>query len=101
MSPPSRDWNAVSDMHAVLSDLGDPSLSNGRNGRDLAEAAERLGYEYVDDLSAYPIDPSARELVPHGMIRRHRAVPIGFSGQILVVAVADPANVIALDDIRA
>ncbi len=68
---------------------------------DLEKLAKRLGYQYLDDLSEYPVDPSAWGLVPHALVRRHRAVPLGFSGKALVVAVADPANVIALDDFRA
>jgi type IV pilus assembly protein PilB len=67
---------------------------------DLANIAKRMGYRYVEDLTEYPIDPGAGELVPHALIRRHRAVPLGFVEDVLIVAVADPTNVIALDDIR-
>ena len=69
-------------------------------GRKLAMMAERLGYRYADDLSEYPIDPAAWELVPSALIRRHHAVPLGFDEKTLIVAVSDPANVIAMDDLR-
>ncbi len=68
--------------------------------RQLRLTAERLGYRYAEDLSEYPIDPGAWELVPSALIRRHHVVPLGFDDKILIVAVADPANVIALDDLR-
>src|SRR5687768_14989531 len=78
-----------------------PSAPSG-NGKpkDLAKMARRMGYRYVEDLNDYPIDPSAWELVPFSLVKRHRAVPLGFAGHVLVVAVSDPSNVIALDDIR-
>jgi type IV pilus assembly protein PilB len=69
--------------------------------RQLALLARRLGYRYVDDLVDQPIDPDAWELVPTSMMHRHRIVPMAFDGKKLVVAVANAADVIALDDIRA
>ncbi len=69
--------------------------------RRLGLIAERLGYRFSDDLSEYPIDPAAWELVPTSLIKRHHAVPLGFDDKTLIVAVSDPANIIALDDFRA
>jgi type IV pilus assembly protein PilB len=68
--------------------------------RKLAALAKRLGYRFEENLNDYPIDTDAWELVSHNLIRRHRAVPVGFKGKSLIIAIADPANVIALDDIR-
>jgi len=62
--------------------------------------ARRLGYVFVRDLSEFPVDPAAFEIVPWKAIRRQRALPLGFDGKDLIVAVADPTNVIGLDDIR-
>jgi len=70
------------------------------NARRLRLMAERLGYRFSEDLSEYPIDPAAWELVPAALIRRHHAVPLGFDDKTLIVAMSDPANVIALDDFR-
>ena len=63
--------------------------------------AQRLGYVFVRDLSEYPIDQVAWDLVPAKMIRRLQVVPIGFEEEMLVIATADPTNVVALDDVRA
>jgi type IV pilus assembly protein PilB len=62
--------------------------------------AQRLGYTFVRDLSAFPVDPAAWDLVPPRVIKRFQVVPIGFEGETLVVATADPTNVIGLDDVR-
>src|SRR5437764_2337740 len=78
----------------VLIDLG--MIKEG----DLVRAlAEQVGLEFVD-LSDYPIDPTATTLLPDALARRYRAIPIGERDGKLLVAMSDPANVYALDDIR-
>ena len=62
--------------------------------------ATQIGLTFVD-LSDYPVDGSAVSRVPATVCRRHNALPIGYDQDKLVVAMADPANVFALDDIRA
>jgi type IV pilus assembly protein PilB len=62
--------------------------------------AKRLGLAFVGDLHEFPLDPSAIDLVPEHVIRRSRIVPVGFESDVLVVAAADPTNVVALDDVR-
>jgi len=62
--------------------------------------ARQIGLEYVD-LSDVQLDPAAAALVPDYLADRYSAVPIGFDEDgKLMVAMADPANVLALDDIR-
>ncbi len=78
----------------VLVDLG--MLSEGQL---VAALATQIGLKFVD-LSDYPVDGSAVSRVPDAVCRRHHALPIGYEDDKLVVAMADPANVFALDDIR-
>jgi type IV pilus assembly protein PilB len=67
---------------------------------DLVRAlAEQVGLEFVD-LDEYAIDPTATTLLPEALARRYRAIPIGERDGKLLVAMSDPANVYALDDIR-
>jgi len=67
---------------------------------DLVRAlAHQIGLDFVD-LSEYPIDPSATVLIPETVAKRYRALPIGERDGRLLVAMSDPANVYALDDIR-
>src|SRR5438309_5108329 len=61
--------------------------------------AARIGLEFVDLLD-YSIDPSAVGLISDSLARRFQAVPIGWEDNRLVVAMADPSNVVAIDDIR-
>ena len=63
--------------------------------------AHHIGLEFVS-LDDVTIDPSATALVPEALARRYAAIPIGFEEDgSLTVAMADPANVLAIDDIRA
>ncbi len=62
--------------------------------------AERYGLDYVD-LAVYGVDLSAAALFPVPLARRYTAVPVGYvDAKTLLVAAADPANVLAVDDIQ-
>src|SRR5919106_228457 len=65
----------------------------------VAALARQVGLEFVD-LTAHTIDPSAASLLSDQVARRYRALPIGYEDSRLVVAMSDPSNVFALDDIR-
>jgi len=66
----------------------------------LADAvAAQLGLERVD-LEQEPIDPTAVDLLPARLAERHGVLPLRFEGHVLVVATADPSDVVALDDVR-
>jgi type IV pilus assembly protein PilB len=68
--------------------------------RELAEAlTQQYGLEFLD-LSTAGIDGKAATLLPEGIARRYRALPVGFDHGFLVVAVGDPTNLIAHDDLR-
>jgi type IV pilus assembly protein PilB len=62
--------------------------------------AERFGLDHVD-LTIYKPDLAAVNLLTAQSARRYNAIPIGFhqSGTLLV-AMADPSNVLALDDLK-
>ncbi len=62
--------------------------------------AGQLGLEFVD-LATYPVDPVAARMVNEPLARRYLALPIGWWEGRLIVAMADPSNVFAIDDIRA
>jgi len=96
-----------------LDDASDEADRSGRSIRDvlvndsvvteyeLTEAtAEAHGIGTVD-LVGYPIDAAAMGKIPLQIVLRHRVLGIAFSGDELVVAVSDPDDVVALDDVRA
>ncbi|MFT3798728.1 ATPase, T2SS/T4P/T4SS family [Microbacterium sp.] len=63
-----------------------------------AALAGRLGLAYVD-LTEFAVDTSVVGLVPDAMSRRHVVLPIARAGERIMVAVADPENVVVLDDV--
>jgi type IV pilus assembly protein PilB len=61
--------------------------------------AERFGLDHID-LGVYRVDPDAAKLVAPAAVKRYQAVPVSFAGdRTLLVAMVDPANVLAIDDI--
>jgi type IV pilus assembly protein PilB len=65
----------------------------------VAVIAAGIGLEFVD-LAEYNVDPVAASAIPEPLARRYQALPIAWEGRVLVVAMADPSNVLALDDIK-
>ena len=62
--------------------------------------AERLGLDFLD-LTQYRLDMAAVNLLPPDVARRCELVPVARIGDdTLVVAMADPANVVAIDDVE-
>jgi type IV pilus assembly protein PilB len=61
--------------------------------------AERYGLDHLD-LGVFSVDMSAANLVSTTVAKRYQAVPVGFADKrTLLVAMADPSNVLAVDDI--
>jgi type IV pilus assembly protein PilB len=76
-------------------------VSEGEISTDqLARAtSERFGLDYLD-LSAFDIDLGAVNLIPTQAAKRYGAIPVAFLGEdTLMVAMSDPTNVRAVDDI--
>jgi type IV pilus assembly protein PilB len=70
------------------------------NSSQLAQVlAERNGLDYVD-LNVFDVDKGATAMIDSTKARRYRSIPIAFLAEhTLLVATADPANLLALDDI--
>ena len=62
--------------------------------------AEIVGIPFVE-LFNYPIDRRAVSLVAPAICRSHEVLPIGVENGHLILAMADPGNVVAMDDVRA
>ncbi len=92
---------AVSSAREAGKTTGQILIDNGVLDSDqLSRAlAERNGLDHVD-LNVFEVDRSAATLIDTASARRHHTIPIAFSGErTLLVATADPSNVLALDDI--
>jgi len=77
-------------------------LDEGRvSASQIASAkAEVIGLSFVE-LTDYPVDASAVGLVPAAICRRHGILPIHATATSLTLAMTNPGNVLALDDVRA
>ena len=61
--------------------------------------AERRGYQFVD-LREREVDITLMSMVPEEVARRYSALPIAHQDDHVVVVMAQPENVFALDDLR-
>src|SRR5205807_9899643 len=76
-------------------------LQNGALSYDaLSRAlAERYGLDHLD-LGSFQVDMAAANLVTTTAAKRYQAVPVAYVDDgTLLVAMADPANVLAVDDV--
>ncbi len=68
--------------------------------KDISEAiAAQAGVPFIS-LNNYKIDKSATNMVDTENIKKYQALPIAFEDDKLVVAMAQPRNVIAIDDLK-
>jgi type IV pilus assembly protein PilB len=52
------------------------------------------------NLSDFEIDAEVLKLVPREVVQRHQVIPINRAGNVLIVAMSDPSNIYAIDDIK-
>ena len=70
---------------------------------DEAELTDFVARQYgvpVIDLGAFQFDPEVLRLIPEEVARKYGVIPVNRAGSTLIVAMADPSNVFALDDIK-
>ena len=82
--------------------LGEILVEDGILSQDQLNLAlaERLGVESIS-LDEYDIDTLAATMIPEKLARRYGAFPIKFLDEnTLLVAMVDPTNVFAIDDLR-
>ena len=82
--------------------IGEILLQRGWiKGPELTKAlARRLGLQFLD-LAEIRVDPSAAGLISDRDARRYAAIPVSYvNDHTLLVAMVNPSNVFALDDLR-
>ncbi len=109
----SRPCASAACAGSVLDDAVRTADESGRPLRDIlvaqgavteVEVAEALAEAYglkTVDLVGYPLDVAAAAKIPIALSRRHRVLGIAIDDEEIVVATADPGDVLALDDVRA
>ena len=74
--------------------------SSMAKARDLAfSAAQEFGVPVLD-LSAFMIEMQPEKIVDEKLVRKHRALPLYIRGNRLFIAVSDPTNINAQDEIK-
>ena len=68
-------------------------------GRIMAFVAERFGLKEMS-LRPSDIDNAAVGLLPLPLLQRHHMLPLGRSGSVVDVAMSDPTDLAAIDEIR-
>ena len=61
--------------------------------------SKQYGVQSVD-LSKIDIDPSVTKLIPTEVVQKYNVIPIRRVGAVLTMAMMDPSNVFAIDDIK-
>jgi len=54
----------------------------------------------VIDLDTYPVEPTVIDLLPRSIARKHRVLPIAHEGSVIKVAITDPMDFEAQDNLR-
>ncbi len=51
-------------------------------------------------LSDYEIDPAVTKIIPPDVVQKYQLIPVNRAGATLIVAVSDPSNLFAIEDIK-
>ena len=103
--------NKLIDQQQLTKALEEQKASGGRLGASMV----KLGFLKEEDLAAFlsrqygvpsinlsefEIDESVIKLVPSEVVQKYQLIPINRAGSTLIVAMADPSNIFAIDDIK-
>ena len=93
--------DAIDEQQRTGQSLGRALVELGliTEGQLVRALASQVGMEFVE-LSNAAIDQAAVALVPAAVCRRHTVLPIGFEDGAIKIAMSNPGNVVAVDDIR-
>ena len=93
--------DAIDEQQARGQSLGRTLVEMGyiSEGQLVRALASQVGMEFVE-LADYPVDRAAVAMVSAAVCRRHTVLPIAVENGIIKVAMSNPGNVVAVDDIR-
>src|SRR5271169_2416751 len=98
-----------------LSQLRQAQEEQQRSGNNLGYTLAKLGYVSDDEITSflsqqyrvptinleeYEVDADVLKLVPKEPCERHKVLPVSRTGNSLIVAMADPTNLNAIDDLK-
>lgn len=103
--------NKLIDEGQLAKALEEQKVQGGRLGASLI----KLGFIKEEELSAFlsrqygvpsinlaefEIDPNVIRLVPAEVAQKYQVIPINRAGSTLIIAMSDPSNIFAIDDIK-
>ncbi|MBE0577362.1 MAG: type IV-A pilus assembly ATPase PilB [Desulfuromonadales bacterium] len=103
--------NKLIDEKQLAKGLEEQKNGDGRLGASLV----KLGYLKEEDLAAFlsrqygvpsinlnefEIDESVIKLISTEVVQKYQLIPVNRAGSTLIVAMADPSNIFAIDDIK-
>jgi type IV pilus assembly protein PilB len=86
-----------------------------RSGKRLGHALTQLGFVKDQDLTSFlarqyslpsinlnefEVDPDVLKLIPKDTARKHMVMPVNRAGSTLIVAMSDPSNIYAIDELK-
>src|SRR6188474_2457900 len=95
--------------------LQDALAHQKMNGGKLGKAFVSLGYVRDEEITSllsrqygvpsinldhFEVDPAIIKIIPAETARKYQVLPLSRSGAVLTIAMADPTNVFAMDDIK-
>ncbi len=66
---------------------------------EVANLSSRLYGVPCVDLERHAIDPAVIRMLPTEAARKYQVIPTALAGRVLTIAIADPTNVVALDNV--
>jgi type IV pilus assembly protein PilB len=94
-------WEVLEEAKNTAQPVGQAAVSRGLINEDqlLQALGEQHGLKIVNLQEVKP-QPEALQLVPETMANVYKIVPLSFKDKVLTIAIGDPNNLAALDDLR-
>jgi type IV pilus assembly protein PilB len=94
-------WEILEEAKNTAQPVGQVAVARGLINEDqlLQALGEQHGLKIVNMQEIKP-QPEALQLVPETMANVYKVVPISFKDKVLTIAIGDPNNLAALDDLR-
>jgi type IV pilus assembly protein PilB len=81
--------------------LGNSLVRVGAIGEeDLTQFLSRQYGVPAINLAEFELEPDVVTLIPKDVANKHRVIPVNRAGPSLIVAMADPSNILAIDDLK-
>src|SRR5438045_2534593 len=61
--------------------------------------SKRYGVPPIN-LAEFEVDPEVIKLIPVEVVKKHQVIPVNRAGSSLIVAMSDPSNIYAIDDLK-